>query len=405
MKVLILSQLFPNSKKPTGGIFNLSRAKALRRLGHDVIIIAPIGLTPPERFIFPHPRFNLLLKFVKHQMSIPVHEKIEDFDVYHPKFATLPLRWFWNLEVNLLHLFAGKIILNFFKKFNPDVVITSWLHPFATYSKFIKRKFDIPIISIVDGSDLLVYPKRYKGIETINIAVQRNVDMLVYPSNQAYYSTQDYFKVSNSIVIHNGYERSKFFLNKELIKKNLNNKTNIISVGSLRHVKGYDILLQAFNRLDNNFSLYLRGDGRLKRQYEDLIKTENLNKRVKFIGKSDFNQLRQLLHKKDIYCQPSRSEGFPAAPLEAMACGLPVVCTEVGGMPEFIIEGFNGYLCEPESPESLAEAIIKAKNTDWDHLKIAEWVCKNFSWDHWGGKIDKVITELLINKEIKTEEV
>lgn len=70
-----------------------------------------------------------------------------------------------------------------------------------------------------------------------------------------------------------------------------------------------------------------------------------------------------------------------------MACGLPVVGTNVGGMNEIIISGFNGYLCESESPEDLAEKITMASSSEWNRIEISNWVKSNFSWNTWAQNI------------------
>jgi glycosyltransferase involved in cell wall biosynthesis len=64
-----------------------------------------------------------------------------------------------------------------------------------------------------------------------------------------------------------------------------------------------------------------------------------------------------------------------------MSFGLLLVTTNTMRAPEIINDRFNGYLCEPENPLSLARALIKAKETNWDNKSIESWVNENFSWD------------------------
>ena len=270
----------------------------------------------------------------------------------------------------------------------PDIVITSWLHPFATYSKYIKEIKSIPIVSIAEGSDLLILPFKYKGIKKIENTIRKNVNYFIYGSENMKKVTESFFSMPKSKVIKNGYDVNSFSYAKRNI---INDRIQLISVGNLSSVKGHDVLLKAMMLLGKNYHLQLRGGGPLLVEYIEFVKKNQLEDRVKFLDKLTLLELNERLQNCNLYVQPSRSEGLPAAPLEAMACGLPVVCTNVGGMPEFIIGGFNGYLCNSDSPQALAEGIVKAINTKWDHKAIAEWVKTNFSWDMWAREMDAVL--------------
>jgi len=393
MKTLFFTQLFPNSSSQVTGIFNLSRANALRRLGHTVQVIAPIGLTPPERLFFPYPKVNSIISYVKERLSISWKEKITGFLVYHPRWLSLPHKYFWVYDADLLHFFAGRKINKIIREFEPDIIITSWLHPYGTYAKFIKKKVNIPIISYAEGSDIFIWPDIYPGWSNIKMLLERYVDRVILISNAMYQLNFQKRKIKNTKLIVDGYDEDIFYYFHKIQNKDY---VNILSIGNLSVVKGHDILIKSLGYLGSNFSLNIIGDGPEKEKLINYVKSYNLQSRVNFIGQINHEHLRSFIEKSDIFCMPSRSDAQPAAALEAMACGRPVVATNVGGFPYLIEPGFNGYLAEPESPESLAYYIEKAFATKWDYKAIAEWTKENFGWE-------KSITQLLkvINEEIR----
>ena len=386
MRILFLTSLFPNSKHMSEGIFNLSRAKALRKLGYELKVVAPVSLTPPERFFFPSPKITKIVEHIQGQKAILFKEEIEGFEVFHPKWLWLPRRYFWKYEVHLLHFFVGRKIRQTIKQFRPDAVITSWIQPFGAYAKYIKEYYNIPILAIAEGDDILIYPYNYPGWKSIEGTLNRYCNKVIFVSDRMSEIVNNKLNIISSTVIKNGFETNLFYLGN---RHNKNDDIKLLSIGYFGYVKGHDILLQALTELGNKCHLTLVGDGVLRKQYEEFARDNNL--RVRFAGHVSHKSIKTYLDNCNLLCMPSRSEGLPVAPLEAMACGVPVVAAKVGGLSEMVIDGFNGYLCEPESSGALAECIKKALNTEWNYSEIAGWTKYNYSWDTWANQILNVI--------------
>jgi glycosyltransferase involved in cell wall biosynthesis len=125
--------------------------------------------------------------------------------------------------------------------------------------------------------------------------------------------------------------------------------------------KGGAFLLRAANILKNkdiNFKLLIAGEGYEKEQLINLIEKLNLQKHVLLLGYLGREKLREMFSVLDIFVLPSLSEGFPIVNLEAMASSLPVVSTNVGGVPEALRENVNGLLVKPGDEYELADALI-----------------------------------------------
>ena len=328
-----------------------------------VFIISPVGLTPPSNLVLPLPKIKEIKKFYSQQYFSNHNTKYEGIDCYYPKWFWLPKKRFWKYEAEQLYFQIGEQIEAIINDYSPDLILTSWLNPFATYSKFIKKKFDIPVISIAEGSDILIYPKKYNGIERISKIVESNVDQFIYVSNHSKLAGDIYFGGIKSAVIMNGYDSDIFdYTDVKSASKEDRLSLNIISVGGHSQVKGHDLLLQAVKDIEINVHLTLCGEGPLTSEYKKFVNVNNLSDKVTFTGNITAPEIKKYLQNSDLYCQPSRSEGIPSAPLEAMACGLPVVAARVGGLPEIIKDHENGLLCEPNSVESLKSAISDAAN-------------------------------------------
>jgi glycosyltransferase involved in cell wall biosynthesis len=130
----------------------------------------------------------------------------------------------------------------------------------------------------------------------------------------------------------------------------------IVAVGRLRAPKDFPTLIGALGRLPrDSFDGLIVGTGPDRPQLEGEISALGLSDRVRLAGER--HDIPELLATADVFVLPSRSEGLPVSVLEAMAAGLPVVASRVGGVPELVQDGKTGLLVEPGDPEQLAGAL------------------------------------------------
>jgi glycosyltransferase involved in cell wall biosynthesis len=135
---------------------------------------------------------------------------------------------------------------------------------------------------------------------------------------------------------------------------------SIVCVAHLREHKGQDVLLRAFHQIAEEFpglTLHFVGAGPYAPVLESLTRELNLNGRVRYLGNLPRPEALREIASARIFCLPSRREPFGLVLLEAMAFGVPVVATRVGGIPEIIRSGVDGLLVEPNSPSQLAETL------------------------------------------------
>lgn len=133
----------------------------------------------------------------------------------------------------------------------------------------------------------------------------------------------------------------------------------VFSTGRLHPVKGHDVLIRAMPRVRDRVPdarLWLAGEGPCLGDLRQLAAGLGIADAVEFTGRLDRQDVRSRMSRARVFVLPSRSEGLPLALLEAMAAGLPVVATSVGGVPE-VIDETMGALVAPEDPATLAEAI------------------------------------------------
>jgi len=173
-------------------------------------------------------------------------------------------------------------------------------------------------------------------------------------------------------------------------------KSLFLFVGRLSEAKGVDVLLAAWAELPTKIRdecvLLIVGDGQEKPSLIAQCEEQGIASTVRFLGRRE--DVRRFYDAADVVVLPSRREGLSNVMLEAMACGLPVVCTAVGGAVDWVEASVNGKLVPPEDPAALASALVwMAANRDqWARLGAAarETVSESLSMDALVEKVERV---------------
>jgi glycosyltransferase involved in cell wall biosynthesis len=156
--------------------------------------------------------------------------------------------------------------------------------------------------------------------------------------------------------------------------KKLPNTTVCAINFNLAYWKGIDLLIRVVKELPN-IRLILIGEGDQRRLMMSFTEKLNVSDRVTFTGYIPRKELLVHLLRASLFALPTRPsfhEGTNRAVLEAMSCGLPIVVTRSGGLPELIVDGINGFVVEPENVEDLARAISTLLNNPELRKKIGE---------------------------------
>jgi glycosyltransferase involved in cell wall biosynthesis len=174
-------------------------------------------------------------------------------------------------------------------------------------------------------------------------------------------------------------------------------------VGRLDHWgKGHKELFTAMARIRERHPVHalIVGGGRRAAEMQQLAESLGLADAVHFLGPR--RDVPDLLNAMDVFVLPSYSEGVSLALLEAMAAGLPVIATAVGGLPEVVTDGDNGLLIPPRDPDALAGALERLlADPAWARqlgAKARAHVREHFSLDRLGREINEIYKELAEKK-------
>ena len=169
----------------------------------------------------------------------------------------------------------------------------------------------------------------------------------------------------------------------------------IVFVGWIAPTKGLRELIDAVKRLrisHPRLQLFCIGEGALQRELETRAKNAGLHGSVRFLGWRESLEVASWLAAANVFCLPSYAEGCPNAVIEALACGRPVVATNVGGIPE-LVDSESGILVAPQDSEALADALHQALSRRWDEPGISQRSQRG--WDQVAEETRQICMECL----------
>jgi glycosyltransferase involved in cell wall biosynthesis len=353
LKIAILALTFPPYVGGTE-IATYNIATHLAKLGHSVDVITSF------------------------EKGVPQNYKENGFWVHRIKY--LNTKYIGMVSFWLKSLFV-------LRNANPDIIfaqdllmsVSGWLF------RLLYRR---PYIVCGQGSDVFLSKKNERMLYKMTL---KNANAVVALSNQMKNEMNNIYP-RNIFVIPNGIDPGIYSgISKSDMRKKFNipaDTSILICVARLDPVKGISYLLQSLPNIVRQFDktkLIIIGGGQIREELESLAISLGLGRYVEFIGEVAYELVPEYLAMADVFVLPSLSEGLPVSVLEAMASGLPVVSTKVGGLPAIIIDNWNGFLVEPGNPRLLSEKIIFLMHNKDIYNEIKKnniLAASNYSWDH-----------------------
>lgn len=366
MKIAIIVTLFPPTQIGGLEIATYNIAKCLAKKGHKVHIITSLSKGLPK-------------------------ETMENGFFIH--------RLFWRRMKNLGYFIFWVKILFEVKKINPDIVHVQGM--WTSICGYLAKEFlKIPYVLYARGSD--VYRPEI-SLKLILRTMLKNADAVIALTEDMKKNIQKTYN-REVFVIPNGIDLEKFV---NISRKNLllsNYTKKILFVGRLHPVKGVRYLIEAMKIIkekDLYAKLIIVGDGEEREKLQKLANKMGLLDSITFTGQIPNQNVSQYMAMSDILVLPSLSEGFPNVILEAMAFGIPIVATNVGGVIEIMENGVNGFLVKPGNPDQIAQKVLFLFNNK-DMIKMIsnnnkKLVKQQHNWEKIAIKLENVYLKCLKN--------
>lgn len=253
-----------------------------------------------------------------------------------------------------------------------DILHVHYAIPHASAAFMAKQILEtyginIPFVTTLHGTDITLVGKdpTYKPVVTFSI---NKSDGVTTVSQSLKDDTEKHFDITNEIqVIPNFIDFTRFSLKpKDHFKKAIapNNERILIHTSNFRKVKRTADVIKMFQKIQEVIpsKLLMVGDGPERAADEQLCRSLGICEHVRFLGKQD--AIEEILSVSDLFLMPSESESFGLAALEAMACKVPAITSNAGGLPELNIDGFCGYMSNVGDVDDMAEKAISILKDD-----------------------------------------
>lgn len=307
----------------------------------------------------------------------------------HIHYFAAPLKTFYFLHIPKIKLLVEKI--------KPDLLHA---HYASSYGFVGAASGFHPFVISVWGSDIVGFPERSLFHRKIIKYSLGQADIITVTSKMLEKLTGEFASPKKRLIrIPFGVDLNKFR------PESRENKKTGITLGVIKRLDrkyGIEYLIKAFALVEKRYSdtrLLIVGDGSLRSKLKKLAFQLGCDKKIKFLGNVPHFQIPKILNEMDIFVMPSLQESFGVAALEASACQLPVIASNVGGVPEVILDKKTGLLIPPQDPSAIAEAVIYLIENPDLRQKLGEFgrnfVMKNYDWHENAKRMENLYQKVL----------
>lgn len=378
--ILVYSSLFPHRGQPNAGVFIRERMfRVAREL--PVVVVVPVPWFPLQgllRLIRPHFR-----------PPAPRYEQQDGIDVYFPRYLGFPgiLK---RLDGILMAMGSYLRLRKLKKERDIELIDSHFAYPDGYAATLLGKWLKLPVTITLRGTEVRVSQSE----------LLRPLMLEALSSATRVFSVADFLRqhvaslgadVEKVVVVGNGVDTEKFYPvarsdAREVLGLSSDDQV-LISIGGLVPRKGFHRVIEVLPELLIDFPrlkyLIVGGggpEGDFGQHLKDQVAALGLTNNVIFLGAMPSEKLKVPLSASDLFVLSTQNEGWANVFLEAMACGLPVITTKVGGNAEVVVNDDLGVLVEFGNPAQLMAAIRKALLKEWDSNAIIDYA-KGNSWD------------------------
>lgn len=374
MKVLVFSTLYPSAVRPIHGIFVETRLRELLKTGEvQAKVVAPVPWFPLKA-----QRFGEYAQFA----AIPRQETRNDVEVHHPRYL-LPPKVGMNLAPYTMALGALRCVRRLqHEGFDPDLIDAHYYYPDGVAAGLLAKWLGKPFVVTARGTDLNLIPQypfpRRLILET---AAQASASIGVC---QALMDTLCELGADGRKLhtLRNGVDLERFVPeDRTQARQRLGLPVDgryLLSVGHLIERKGHHIAIESLTQL-SGVTLLVAGGGPEEGALKALAKRLGVAERVRWLGVVPQIELKWWYSAADVLALCSSREGWANVLLEAMACGTPVIATNIWGTPEVVSAPAAGALMVRRDATALAEAWrqlharLPSREATRAHAEIFSW--------------------------------
>jgi teichuronic acid biosynthesis glycosyltransferase TuaC len=372
--VLTFTNLYPNSVQPRHGIFVEHRVRQLAASGEaDVRVVAPVPWVPASARRFAGSRAVLV--------DVRARDERHGIPIWHPRFVAIPRVTSWVNPVSMA--LAALPALRELRRAGADfdVIDAHFLYPDAAAAVLLGLWLGKPVIATARGTDVNVFPnfavprawirwvaRHAAALATVSSALRDVLIDLGVPAERV-------------TVLRNGVDLTLFApRDREALRQRLGlTRRTLISVGHLLEDKGHQFVIEALQSLPE-VQLLIAGDGPEKARFSELARACGVADRVTWLGTRSQAELAEFYCAADVTVLATRREGMANVLIESLACGTPVIATDVGGNAEVISSRDAGLLMRERSAAAIVEAYRALERDPLDRGKVRQHAAQ-FGWE------------------------
>jgi glycosyltransferase involved in cell wall biosynthesis len=347
ISILTATTLFPNSQRPSHGIFVETRLRHLTASGKvRSHVLAPVTWAPP------------FLPSLRKLRLVPDQERRNGFEAEHPRYLVIPKVGMDLAPHTLFHAMRRRLRRLLKAGLKLDLIDAHYFYPDGVAAAWLAREFGLPLVITARGTDINLIPEFARPRRLILEAAQTAGAVITVC--QALKDRMVELGVADRkiTVLRNGVDLEAFRMkDREALRAKLGLEGFVLaSVGLLIERKGHHFAIEALADIPGA-TLLTAGTGPDRQKLETLAAGLGVGDRVRFLGNLDQAALCEVYNSADALVLASSREGWANVLLEAMACGTPVIGTAVWGTPEVIARPEAGLLLKNRDAKSIVEAV------------------------------------------------